>query len=382
MTYIPNLAVLAVGLSLITTPALHAQRQPPASQQLVVTAAAFDADAEQLAIFGSNFGSATGVVTLNGQSLPVLRWQDSHILVGLSNQTAAGTYQLGVARGFGAAHWSTLDLAIGAAGPAGEKGDAGPPGATGAPGPPGPAGPAGPVGPAGPAGPPGPPGPKGEAGSSSLNGQSCAAGVLRGFNATGELICEPVTELFPRLAVCGNSGRDVSSFITPGSVLTLTESCTPSSNTQAMIVTQTGQAQLDPVALKGYLEAGGIVITAFGSSHAVFNKVFGTSYAQPASFAGSCNDNINPWLQMNEGDPFWQANPYAVEIFGGCGYDLSGLPDITPLGSSTDAGDVVSLAYIAVGEGRLWLAESDWPDGDPTFSEQSLRLMRYMIRTK
>ena len=378
MTSIPNLAVLAVVLSLITTPALHAQRQPaaPTSQQLVVTAAAFDRDAQQLAIFGSNFGGSTGVVTLNGQSLPVIAWHDSHILVGLSNETAAGTYQLGVARGFGAAHWSTLDLTIGAAGPPGEQGEAGPPGPTG------PAGSVGPAGPAGPQGPAGPPGPKGEPGSSSLNGQSCASGVLRGFDAAGELICAPAIELFPKLAVCGNSGRDVSSFITPGSVLILTASCTPSSNTQAMIVTQSGHAQLDPVALRSYLEAGGIVVTAFGSSYAVFNKVFSTSFEQPANFAGACNDNINPWLQMNEGDPFWQANPYSVEIFGGCGYDLSGLPGITPLGSSTDAGDVVSLAYLPVGAGRLWLAESDWPDGDPTFSEQSVRLMRYMIRTK
>jgi hypothetical protein len=230
---------------------------------------------------------------------------------------------------------------------------------------------------------PGPQGPAGPSGTADLANKQCATGVLRGFNESGGLVCDSADSLFPRLALCGTSARDASSFVTPGAVLAVAESCSFTPNTQAMLVTESGQAQIDPTALQNYLNGGGIVITAFGSSYAMYNKLYGTSIQQPSDWVGSCSDNVNPIAQLNESDPFWLANPFVQESLGGCGYDLAPLwPDIVPLGSATELGDTYSLAYIKVGSGRLWLVESDWPDGESSFSEQSLRLMRYMVRTR
>jgi hypothetical protein len=225
-------------------------------------------------------------------------------------------------------------------------------------------------------------GPQGPAGASNLAGKQCAAGVLRGFNVDGELVCDAAGNFFPKLALCGVSGRDASDFVTPGAFLVLTDTCTPAPDIQAMLVTRLGHRQLDANALRRYLEGGGIVITAIGTSYPVYNKVFNQTFVQPATTVGVCADNVNPFVQLNEGDPFWVANPFVQESVGGCGYNLFDLPDITWLGGATEDGMTVTLAYAKVGDGRLWLAEADWSDGDPTFTAQSSRLMRYMVRTK
>ena len=47
--------------------------------QLRVTAASYDPGSETLSIFGVNFGTTRGVVTLNGFPLPVSTWTDSEI---------------------------------------------------------------------------------------------------------------------------------------------------------------------------------------------------------------------------------------------------------------------------------------------------------------
>jgi hypothetical protein len=228
----------------------------------------------------------------------------------------------------------------------------------------------------------GPMGPQGPAGTSNLADKRCAAGVLRGFDANGDLVCADAADFFPKLALCGTSGRDVSDFVTPGAVLVVTETCAPGPEVQAMLVTRQGHEQLDANALRSYLDAGGIVITAIGTSFPVYNKVFNESYPQPSITVGVCADNVNPYVQMNEGDPFWQANPFVQESVGGCGFNLIDLPGITWLGGATDDGLTVTLAYAQVGQGRLWLVESDWSDGDPTFTAQSTRLMRYMTRSR
>ena len=225
-------------------------------------------------------------------------------------------------------------------------------------------------------------GPPGPAGTSDLAGKQCAAGVLRGFDGNGQLVCDASGNLFPKLALCGRSGREVSDFVTPGTFLVLTETCTPGPDVQAMLVARQGHDQLDGDALRKYLDGGGIVITAIGTSFPVYNKVFNTSYAQPSDMFGMCADNVSPIVQMNDGDPFWQSNPFVQESASGCGYNLYDLPDLTWLGGATEDGMTVTLAYAKVGEGRLWLVEADWTDGDATFTTQSTRLMRYMVRTK
>ena len=123
MNHIPNLAVLGVLIATLAVHPVAAQRQSAAGEHMHVSAAAFDTSEQELAIYGTNFGSSPGVVTLNGHSLPILSWQDTRIAVSLSRETAGGTYRLSVARGFGSASWATLDVTIGATGPRGKKGD-------------------------------------------------------------------------------------------------------------------------------------------------------------------------------------------------------------------------------------------------------------------
>jgi hypothetical protein len=149
-----------------------------------------------------------------------------------------------------------------------------------------------------------------------------------------------------------------------------------------MLVTKAAANALNAATLQSYLNAGGIVITATGSTYPVYNTVFGTALPEPSVRIGDCSDNVNPRVQMNDGDPFWQSNPFVQEVVGGCGFNLFDLPDITWLGSASEDPDTVTLAYIKVGTGRLWLVEADWDDGDATFTEQSTRLMRYMVRTR
>ena len=92
---------------------------------------------------------------------------------------------------------------IGPQGPQGPKGDTGATGPQGPAGPQGPqgqkgdtgdTGPAGPAGPAGPKGDTGATGPQGVPGNLALAGKSCPSGeVVTGFNASGDIICTPVS---------------------------------------------------------------------------------------------------------------------------------------------------------------------------------------------
>ncbi len=94
---------------------------------------------------------------------------------------------------------------------------------------------------------------------------------------------------------------------------------------------------------------------------------------------GACTDNISPPVRFNEDDPFWDDNGElpAPRAAIGCGFDMSGFPGITPLGG-WDA-DTVSLAYIDVGAGRLWLVETDWQDNSNQFNDDSRTLLGYML---
>ncbi len=376
MTHIPNLAVLVLILSTVLAQPVRAQKHSTNPEQLVIGAAAFDASAERLAIHGHNFGAVQGAVALNGFPLSPLSWTDTRIEVSLAKATAPGTYLLSVSRGVGSVQFDTFDVTLGSVGPRGEPGAPGAPGAAGAPGPPGASGPKGDKGD------PGPPGPPGVSG---LAGQSCGPNeVVKGFDLAGGVICGEVAVAFRQLALCGFSQRDVADFIPPGTNLVVTQSCTPTAGIAAMLISRSGPPQIVASALQGYLDTGGIVITEFGASIPVYNKAFGTSIPEPGFFeyVGGCYDNVTPVVQLEPWDDFWRANVFAEETLPGCGYDLSALPGITPLGSATTTPGTVTLAYITKGLGRLWLVESDWSDLDPTFTEASARLMRYMVKTR
>ncbi|MFN3201073.1 MAG: scavenger receptor cysteine-rich domain-containing protein [Bradymonadia bacterium] len=180
---------------------------------------------------------------------------------------------------------------------------------------------------------------------------------------------------------CGGSSRDVATFIPEGVDLQVVPGCAPDVSVQTLLITRTGAENIDGAQLRGYLEGGGNVITEYNINDEVFNAVFPEANVAPSEGAniGGCSDNINPPVRFNENDPFWQDNAAVAVHEGrtGCGFDLSAYPGITPLGG-WDA-NTVSLAYINVSGGRLWLVESDWQDTDPDFSADSLTLMQYMV---
>jgi len=176
------------------------------------------------------------------------------------------------------------------------------------------------------------------------------------------------------LMLCGNSQRNVATFIPPGWNLDVVVGCVPDSSTQALFVTRSGTVDADT--LDAYLEAGGNVISEYSRSDEVFNWAFGAAVAQGAG-NGNCGDNVAPPVQQSPGDPFWQENGFIPPGSSGCGSDMSGFPRITPLGG-WDA-NTVSLAYRDRGRGRAWLVEADWQDTDAQWIAASDDLMRSMV---
>lgn len=176
--------------------------------------------------------------------------------------------------------------------------------------------------------------------------------------------------------LCGSSGRPLSDFVPAG--LNIIQSCTPDENTQAMLVTRDGQ--VDAVATRAYVRAGGIVLTEFSASAPVYNAVFDEQVVL-GDRTGDCTDNINPRVRFNVGDPFWLANG-SVPLAGdqGCGFDMSGYPGITSLGGWTDS--TVQLAYRNADAGRVWLIESDWQDNEFGHQNDPImnQLLSYMIQ--
>jgi len=343
--------------------------------QLRVTAASYDPGSETLSIFGVNFGTTRGVVTLNGFPLPVSTWTDSEIQALVSDQTGGGSYLLTVSRGPATTQFDAFSVTLfsdasgGARGERGEKGEKGDKGDKGDRGEPGV---------------PGAPGQPGAPGNLALAGKVCPTDlVLRGFTAAGELDCVDPSAMRSKLAVCGYTGANVATFAPQGSALDLVTSCTPTDDMRAMFVTRYGYDSLNASALQTYLDHGGIVVTEFMASVPVYNRAFGTAFPEPqfGEQVGNCYDNVNPVKQLTPGDAFWTANaPFVPEGDGssGCGFNLAALPNVTPLGSHVDAANVVTLGYIKRGAGRLWLVESDWADGEDSFDAQSLKMMRYM----
>lgn len=193
-------------------------------------------------------------------------------------------------------------------------------------------------------------------------------------------------EIRPNVRLCGTSVADAGSFLRPGLGLGLsTSDCDVAGasrdDTQALLVTRDGAASFVAGEVRDYVAEGGIVITEFGSSDEVYNAVFAGSVIQGAE-SGSCQDNVTPVERASLDDPFWvmhqdQAVPLPADS--GCGHDLSAYPGLTPLGGPDPA--TVHLAYRDLGSGRLWLVEKDWQDGDAAFSEDSRRMMEYMVLT-
>lgn len=208
--------------------------------------------------------------------------------------------------------------------------------------------------------------------SSTANCGAC------GHACTGGLVCSMgacVSPLRTEVRVCGSSSRDVRTFFPTGTSFALISSCTPTAQTQAMLITRSGSGY-SGAALNAYITAGGIVLTEYNISQNVFNAVFGGGASQGALY-GSCEDNIPMGFQFSPGDQFWRDNTFAPNPSYGCGYSVGAYPGITPIvGISSTS---VAVAYRDLGTGRLWLVDVDWQDSERYWNANSSRLMGYMI---
>ncbi|MEZ4470923.1 MAG: hypothetical protein R3F60_09005 [bacterium] len=182
--------------------------------------------------------------------------------------------------------------------------------------------------------------------------------------------------------MCGNSGRPIQQFIRGELVeagLRGEVGCTPNEETQAILIPRGGVAQFNQNlnTIRPWLEDGGVLITEYNISHTIYNAVFGANVAQGAR-NGNCTDNLLPAVQFSPEDQFWADNMFQAAAAGqtGCGYNVGLFPDVTPIGG-WDANNV-SIAYIEVGSGRLWLVDIDWQDGQ-AMPDAGLDLMAYMI---
>ena len=171
MSHPGRLLVVALLTCLASAVPLLAQRPPTGGgnpnggqPQLTVTKVVVAADKVTLLIEGSNFGTATPSVELDGLQLAVQAVAANSIVALAPASLTPGSYRLTVASGTGPTQVGTFDMTYGAVGP---EGPAGP---TGSPGPKGETGEAGPIGAQGAPGEMGPVGPKGDPGDTGATG--------------------------------------------------------------------------------------------------------------------------------------------------------------------------------------------------------------------
>lgn len=160
-----------------------AQRDTRPANQLLIVSASVDSTG-RLNITGSNFGSVTPTVKLNGTPLQVVSSPSPTSIVALMpfDPLVPGSYLLTVSIGPSATEFDAFSLTLGAVGPKGDKGAKGDQGLTG---PKGDTGPAGPAGPKGDKGDQGLPGPKGDTGPQGAKGDKGDAGATGAAGPTG-----------------------------------------------------------------------------------------------------------------------------------------------------------------------------------------------------
>ena len=209
-------------------------------------------------------------------------------------------------------------------------------------------------------------------------GEVCRADQVCRFGA-----CARADHLRDVVMLCGNSERDVHRFMLDDlAALALVSDCAPDASTQAMLITRTGFAVLSPeVDLAAYIRAGGQVITEYDTAVPAANRVLGLNLVSPGQAVGGCENNPMPTVQMSPADPFWSVARFEAPISTGCG---------RPIAVASIAGAValggwsvgqVSLAYVSLGTGYLYLLEADWQDLDAqVLPEASNLLMATMIR--
>lgn len=224
--------------------------------------------------------------------------------------------------------------------------------------------------------------------------QACDEGqFVTGLDNDGSVICEDAPEgggggdgvcapgeVRPNILVCGNSSRNVNTFIPPGYNFNVQAGCNPNNQTQVMFVTRSGggNAPGNAAAWQAYLRAGGNIVTEYNITHTVYNAIFGTNVGR-GTRRGSCRDNAMTVVKMNVNDPFWARFDIAPIAAGdqACGYEVGHFPELVALGGWT--ANQVNFGYRDLGEGRLWVLDADWQDNENYWRAQSTQLMNALI---
>ena len=189
-------------------------------------------------------------------------------------------------------------------------------------------------------------------------------------------------EIRPVILMCGNSGRPIQQFIRGELVeagVRGEQGCVPNEETQAILVPRGGVAQFQQnlATIRPWVEDGGVVLTEYNISDDIYNLLLDARVGQGGN-NGSCTDNPLPVVQFSPDDQFWQDNAFqAIQPNeAGCGFNVGLFPDVVPIGGWN--ANNVSIAYIEVGSGRLWLVDIDWQDNQQ-IPDRGLDLMAYMI---
>ncbi|MCA9546216.1 MAG: hypothetical protein KC613_17550, partial [Myxococcales bacterium] len=206
-------------------------------------------------------------------------------------------------------------------------------------------------------------------------GRVCAEGVACQDGRCGDL--RPVVKL------CGASSRDVTQFIRgelAQAEVQVVPGCDPDDQTQALLVTRNGIAQVEQAAagVRAWVADGGQLIGEFSNTHRLWTVAFEVPTAQGPR-RGDCQDNVQPAVQLSPQDPFWQALAFEPVPAGqtGCGYEVGQFAGLVPLGGW--AADQVSIGYRDLGGGRVWAVDLDWQDNQG-MTALSLDMMAAMIR--
>lgn len=187
----------------------------------------------------------------------------------------------------------------------------------------------------------------------------------------------------PNINFCGSTQRSGTNLYSGLGTLNESFTCTPDSDTRALFVTRSGGIPGNGAAWLAYLNAGGVIITEYSISAAVYNEIYGTAITTPTN-RGSCGDNAMPAIKLNPSDSFWTSNPGLVVTdpsVQACGYDLTPIinadASVTPLGGFSPSG--VQLARKVQGSGVLFLLDADWQDNESSWTASSGALMSVLI---
>ncbi|RLI96642.1 MAG: hypothetical protein DRO99_04140, partial [Candidatus Aenigmatarchaeota archaeon] len=154
--------------------------------------------------------------------------------------------------------------------------------------------------------------------------------------------------------------------------------CDPDSSTGAVFIGRNGQSSMTESELQNVLNTGANIITEWSISDEIYNKIFDDTVSQ-GSWQGGCDDNIAFGAQYNADNAVWVTSPQPWSYYdgngNGCGYDMSGWTEVTPLVGWSDS--TVGVAYRMYSGGVAFFVEADWQDSTSQ-NEQTETFMKHM----